>query len=162
MLIDIEEIRQNAGSADREELNYLGSADNTRVDNWSDVIAVFAVKTAMDAENGMDVVTIDATREEIIRSVFWDMNQIEYDLEKIKHEETVAVEQEDGSLKNKTVTTYETILHITITSRTAEEQAAEYRFTNDQNSLMEELLSEEFRPLMFALLGKDSDTGLSQ
>ncbi|WP_200879270.1 hypothetical protein [Paenibacillus tyrfis] len=27
---------------------------------------------------------------------------------------------------------------------------------------MEELLSEEFRPLMFALLGKDSDTGLSQ
>ncbi len=158
----LEEIRQNAGTVDREELNYIGGADNTRVDNWSDVIAVFAVKTALDAEGGMDVVTIDATREEMIRSVFWDMNIIEYDLEKIKHEETVAVEQEDGSLENKTVTTYETVLHITITSRTAEEQAGEYRFTNDQYSLMEEMLSEEFRPLMFALLGKDSDTGLSQ
>lgn len=158
----LEEIRQNAGTVDREELNYIGGADNTRVDNWSDVIAVFAVKTALEAEGGMDVVTIDATREEMIRSVFWDMNIIEYDLEKIKHEETVAVEQEDGSLENKTVTTYETVLHVTITSRTAEEQAGDYRFTNDQHSLMEEMLSEEFRPLMFALLGKDSDTGLSQ
>lgn len=158
----LEEIRQHAGSVDREELNYIGSADNTRVDNWSDVIAVFAVKTALDAEGGMDVVTIDATREEIIRSVFWDMNIIEYNLEKIKHQETVAVEQEDGSLENKTVTTYETVLHLTITSRTAEEQAGKYRFTNDQHSLMGEMLSEEFRPLMFALLGKYSDTGLSQ
>lgn len=158
----LEEIRQHVGTVDREELNYIGSADNTRIDNWSDVIAVFAVKTALDAEGGMDVVTIDATREEIIRSVFWNMNLIEYDLEKIEHEKTVAVEQEDGSLKNTTVTTYETVLHITITSRTAEEQAGEYRFTNDQHSLMEEMLSEEFRPLMFALLGKDSDTGLSQ
>ncbi|WP_434748030.1 C40 family peptidase [Paenibacillus amylolyticus] len=158
----LEEIRQNAGTVDREELNYIGGADNTRVDNWSDVIAVFAVKTALDAEGGMDVVTIDATREEMIHSVFWDMNIIEYDLEKIKHEETVAVDQEEGSLENKTVTTYETVLRITITSRTAEEQAGEYRFTNDQYSLMEEMLSEEFRTLMFALLGKDSDTGLSQ
>lgn len=158
----LEEIRQNAGTVDREEINYIGGADNTRVDNWSDVIAVFAVKTALDAEGGMDVVTIDATREEMIRSVFWDMNIIEYDLEKIKHEETIAVEQEDGGLENRTVTTYETVLHITITSRTAEEQAGDYRFTNNQHSLMEEMLSEEFRPLMFALLGKDSDTGLSQ
>ncbi|MEK3899266.1 C40 family peptidase [Paenibacillus sp. FSL R7-0179] len=158
----LEEIRQNAGTVDREEINYIGGADNTRVDNWSDVIAVFAVKTALDTEGGMDVVTIDATREEMIRSVFWDMNIIEYDLEKIKHEETIAVEQEDGGLENRTVTTYETVLHITITSRTAEEQAGDYRFTNNQHSLMEEMLSEEFRPLMFALLGKDSDTGLSQ
>lgn len=88
----LEEVRQHVGTVDREELNYIGSADNTRIDNWSDVIAVFAVKTALDAEGGMDVVTIDATREEIIRSVFWDMNLIEYDLEKIEHEETVAVE----------------------------------------------------------------------
>ncbi|WP_214625787.1 C40 family peptidase [Paenibacillus agaridevorans] len=158
----LEEIRQNEGSVDREEINYLGSADNTRVDNWSDIIAVFAVKTAMDTENGMDVVTIDATRVEAIRSVFWDMNQIEYDIETIEHEETVALEQEDGSLKSTTVTTYETVLHITITSRTAEEQSTAYSFTNDQDSLMKELLSEEFRPLMFALLGKDGDTGLSQ
>ncbi|ETT51580.1 hypothetical protein [Paenibacillus sp. FSL H7-689] len=83
------------------------------------------MKIALDGDNGMDLVTIDADLEEVIRSVFGDMNQIEYHLEKIKYE--------DGSLKNKTVTTYETVFYITITSRTAEEQAAEYSFANDQN-----------------------------
>lgn len=81
----MEEIRRDAGSVDRVETHYLGSADNTRVDNWMDIIAVFAVRTVMDSENGMDVATLDATRVELIRSIFWDMNQLDSHIETIEH-----------------------------------------------------------------------------
>ncbi|UUZ83128.1 C40 family peptidase [Paenibacillus sp. P26] len=155
------EIQQSAGNVDRVELHYPGGADNTRIDNWMDIIAVFAVKTVTDAENGMDVATLDATRIGIIRSVFWDMNSLQSRIETIDHKETVTVEQEDGSISEETVTRYERILHITVISQTAEQQAEIYHFTNEQIDLMKEMLSEEFRPLMFAILGKDADIGLT-
>ncbi|MFC0212868.1 C40 family peptidase [Paenibacillus chartarius] len=155
------EIQKSAGNVDRVEFHYLGSADNTRIDNWEDIIAVFAVKTVMDEKNGMDVVTLDATRIGIIRSVFWDMNPIESSVETIEHKESITVEHEDGSTSEETTTRYERILHITIASQTAEQQADQYKFTNEQRELMKEMLSTEFRPLMFAILGKDLDYGLT-
>ena len=155
------DIQQSAGNVDRVEYHYPGSADNTRIDNWMEIIAVFAVKTVTDAENGMDVATLDATRNGIIRSVFWDMNSLESRVETIEHKETVTVEHEDGSTSEETITRHERILHITVTSHTAEQQADTYRFTSEQMELMKEMLSEEFRPLMFAILGKDADIGLT-
>jgi hypothetical protein len=148
------EIQQSAGHVDRVEIHYPGSADNTRIDNWMDVIAVFAVKTVMDSENGMDVATLDATRIRINHSVFWDMNQIESRVETIEHTETVTVENEDGSTSEETTTSYEYVLHITVTSKTAEQQADSYHFTNEQMDIMKEMMSGEFRPLMLAMLGK--------
>jgi hypothetical protein len=53
-------------------------------------------------------------------------------------------------------------LPITITSKTAEQQAKLYHFTDDQTDLMEEMLSGEFRPLMLELLGKQTDIGSVQ
>ena len=135
----IENIKNSHNNVNRVEIHYAGSADNIRVDNWMDVAAVFAVKTAMD-ENGMDVATIDTTRIALIKSVFWDMNLIDYYVETIVYS--------DGE-----TTTYEYILHIIITSRTAEQQADEYGFTGDEKNIMSEMLSGQFRPLMYALLG---------
>lgn len=155
------EVQDSAGNVDRVEIHYPGSADNTRMDNWMDIIAIFAVKTVMDSENGMDVATLDATRISIIQSVFRDMNQLESRIETIEHTETVTVEHEDGSTSEETTTSYERILHITVTSKTAEQQAVSYRFTNEQMDLMKEILSGEFRPLMFAILGKEPDIGLT-
>ncbi|WP_211326593.1 C40 family peptidase [Paenibacillus flagellatus] len=157
----IADMQRSAGHVDRVEYHYPGSADNTRIDNWMDIIVVFAVKTVTDAENGMDVATLDATRIGIIRSVFWDMNSLESRVETIEHKETVTVEHEDGSTSEETITRYERILHITVTSQTAEQQADIYRFTNEQMELMKEMLSEEFRPLMYAILGKGADIGLT-
>ncbi|GAB7057910.1 MULTISPECIES: C40 family peptidase [unclassified Paenibacillus] len=159
--VRLEDIRRDAGSVDRVEIHYLGSADNTRIDNWMDVIAVFAVRTVMDSENGMDVATLDATRVDVIRSVFWDMNQLDSYVETIEHRETITVEHEDGSTSKETITWYESVLHITVASHTAGQQADIYDFTIEQREIMHEMLSAEFRPLMFALLGKDMDVGLT-
>ncbi len=153
--IKIEDIKESHDYVDSVEIHYSGSADNIRVDNWMDVIAVFAVRTAMDKENGMDVATIDVTRIDMIKSVFWDMNLIDYYVETIEYTETETVDNGDGTTSHETTTTYEYILHITITSKTAEQQAGEYGFTDDQISVMEEMLSGEFRPMMYTLLGRD-------
>jgi hypothetical protein len=150
---NIEDIKEAHDYVDSVEIHYSGSSDNIRVDNWVDVIAVFAVKTAMDKENGMDVATIDTTRIDLIKSVFWDMNLIDYYVETIEYTETETVDNGDGTTSQETTTTYEYILHITITSKTAEQQAGEYGFTDDQISVMEEMLSGEFRSMMYTLLG---------
>jgi hypothetical protein len=157
----LEDLQQSAGNVDRVEIHYPDSADNTRIDNWTDIIAVFSVKTVMDTENGMDVSTLDATRIGIIHEVFWEMNQMESHVETIEHTETVTVQHEDGSASEETTTSYERILHINVNSRTAEQQAEAYHFTIEQMDLMKEMLSAEFRPLMFAILGKDADIGLT-
>ncbi|WP_214629639.1 C40 family peptidase [Paenibacillus agaridevorans] len=155
------EIQQSADHIDRVKIHYPRSADNTRVDNWMDVIAVFAVKTVMDSEDGVDVATLDATRIGIIHSVFWDMNQLETRVETIEHTDTVTVENEEGSTSEETTTRYEHILYITVTSKTAEQQADSYHFTNEQMEILKEMMSGEFRPLMLAMLGKETDIGLS-
>ncbi|XID93803.1 C40 family peptidase [Paenibacillaceae bacterium WGS1546] len=155
------EIQQSSGRVDRVEFHYPGSADNTRIDNWMDIIAVFAVKTVMDSEIGMDVATLDATRIGIIQSVFWDMNQLESRIETIEHTVSITVEHEDGTTSEETTTSYEHILHITVLSKTAEQQAESYHFTNEQMDIMKEMMSGEFRPLMFAMLGKETDFGLT-
>lgn len=157
----LKDLQQSAGNVDRVEIHYTDSADNTRIDNWTDIIAVFAVKTVMDNKNGMDVATLDATRIGVIHEVFWEMNQMESLVETIEHTETVTVQHDDGSASEETKTSYEHILYITVTSRTAEQQAEAYHFTNEQMDLMKEMLSVEFRSLMFAILGKDTDTGLT-
>lgn len=157
----LEDIKRSYDHVDSVEINYPGSADNTRVDNWQDIMSIFAVRTTMDEENGMDVATLDVTREHLIRAIFWDMNQIDSYVETIEHTGTTTIVHEDGSTSEETITTNEYILHITVTSKTAEQQAIIYGFTDDQEELMKEMLSEEFRPLIYALLGKDEDTGLT-
>jgi cell wall-associated NlpC family hydrolase len=146
---------------DSVQIDYPGSADNTRIDNWEDVVAVFAVKTAMDSQHGMDVATIDNTRADLLKSVFWDMNTISYKVETEEQTKTVTVKNEDGTTSEDTVTTSVNILHTTVISKTAEQQAEAYGFNADQKEVVNEMLSAEFRPMMFELLGIDSSTGLT-
>ncbi len=89
------------------------------------------------------------------------MNPIETHVETIEHKETMTVEHEDGSTSEETITNYEYILHITIASRTAEQQADIYRFTSEQKDIINEMLSVEFRPFMLAILGKEQDIGFT-
>ena len=45
------------------------------------------------------------------------------------------------------------ILHITVSSKTVDELAELYNFTQDQNDILHELLSDEMRPTLLALCG---------
>ncbi len=112
---------------------------------WKEVLAVYAVRTNTDPHNPLDVVTLDETRIELLRTVFWDMNVVDYWIEEIDHPDTDPDDDEDDSWT-------EHILHITVTGKTAAEMAAQYGFTAEQTAMMEELLKPEYDDLWASLL----------
>jgi len=129
-----------------------GSGNSIIVSNWREILPVYAVKTAADPHNGMDVATLDDTKVGILRSIFWDMNQINYWIETIEHEETIITEDEDGNEIEETITTMETILHIELVSKTHVDMIAEYHFNSEQIELLNELMQDEYQQLFVQLI----------
>ena len=107
--------------------------------DWAEVLAVFAVHTAGKNE-GMDVVTLEQDRVNRLKTVFWDMTEITSKVETIDHPG-----EDDGEDWT------ESILHITITPKTANDMRTIYAFTQDQNSALTELLSD--RAALASLIG---------
>ena len=140
---------------DSVSIQYVGSADNTRVDNWLDVLAVFAVKTATNSQDAMDVATLDTTRVGLLKDVFWDMNQIDY------HVDTSSSISGKDNGNGSSQSAAQRILTITVTSKTADQQAADYGFTSGQKSMVEQLLSRDCRKMLLELLGKGGGDGLT-
>lgn len=106
------------------------------ITNWTDIIAVFAVKTAGADADATDVVTIDEERIDFIRTVFWDMNTVSYYVQTIEHEDST-----------------ETVLHITITSKKATDMPDFYHFNKNQREALEEVLKPEYAQMLAELVG---------
>lgn len=113
---------QTGGTYDRIEI--LGQPPA-----WSDVFAVFAAKTA-GATDGVDVVTLDTARVDLLRAVFWDMVKI-----------TSAEEPVEHPAVGNTPAWTENVLKITITPRTPDDMRVYYSFTNAQNQALDALLA---------------------
>ena len=123
---------------------------NGQTADWAAVLAVFAVNTAGgEGETARDVVTIDAARVAVIKEVFGAMNRISYTVENIEHGDSSPDDEIDDSYT-------ETILHITIESKTAEEMASAYAFTDTQWEMLAALLEE--RVMLAGLAGSLSVT----
>ncbi len=127
-------------SATYDELSLSGSRAT-----WPEILAVYAVKTTSDPTNGQEVVTMNDEKNELLKQVFWDMNQLS------SFTSTVPGEgDEEGT----------TALYITVTAKTAEEMADVYGFNQDHRKMLTELLSEEYRDLWSAVLyGIGTGTG---
>ena len=98
--------------------------------DWREVIAVFAAKTA-GADDSIDVAALTPDRVDRLKAVFWDMCAITATPEDIEHPAV-------GS----TAAWTETVLHLAITSKTAEDMRTQYAFTEPQNHALTELLAE--------------------
>lgn len=146
----VEQIKAE-NSHDTFELS-SNSGNSTAVSNWREILPVYAVKTTTDPENGMDVATLDDTKVCILQSIFWDMNQINYWIETVEHEETVTTEDDDGNEVEETITTTETILHIDLISKTNVDMIAEYHFNSEQIELLNELMQDEYQQLFMQLI----------
>ncbi len=115
------------------------------------VLAVYAVKITTDPDDPLDAVTMDDRRAEILRRIFWDMNQISHSTEVYTEEETVTVTDDEGNETEETQTVERTRLIITISGKTAEQMATEYGFTQEQLDLLAELLSDDYKELWYGL-----------
>ena len=98
--------------------------------DWREVAAVFACKTAMGSDS-VDVAALTPDRVERLKAVFWDMCALTSRVETIEHEAT-----------NDTEAWTEQKLHITITSKSADDMRTAYTFSTDQNNTLTELLDE--------------------
>lgn len=122
---------------DKVKYHVVPSGENQLfITNWTEVVAVFAAKTAGVDENAMDVITMDDIRAELLKDVFWDMNELSYKTEKVKHGEDK-----------------ETILHITLKCRGYEEMVDFYNFTLYQKQALYEIMQPEYAQMLSELVG---------
>ena len=119
---------------------------------WPEVLAVYAVKTNTDPTDGQEVASMTERKRDILEDIFWEMHTISYNTATDSHVETTTGTDENGN-PIEIQTTVETVtLYITVTHKTPEEMADQFRFDADQREKMEELLSDEYRTLWNTVL----------
>ena len=72
--------------------------------SWRDILAVYAVKATTYEENGQEVVTVTDEKKDIIREVFWDMNELSARTVVEYEPHTVMVDDGEGNLVESTET----------------------------------------------------------
>lgn len=144
----IQEIEDN-NSHDRVEFT---SNDGVLSINWEDVLAVFSAKVA-GAENGAQVASLDGAQVQQLRNIMWEMNAVSFSTRAESHEVEVTEVDEDGKETTRTETVTETLLEISITHKTPEEMAQQYRFNARQNEYLALMSEPENQNLWAELLG---------
>ena len=141
------------------QIQYDYEDGHTWASYWPEVLAVFAVQSNLNSD--MDVLIIDDAKKQLLLDTFWMMHNISSEVtsEEIEVEvpdDTETDQDEDSDTEDSEPSTHtetQTVytLNITVSSRTVEELAADFDFSDDQNSILQQLLSSEMRPYLAAL-----------
>lgn len=119
-----------------DELDMQEGMESAMLQNWRNVLAVYAVKVSTDEEHGLDVITMDEEKLQLLREIFFDANKLVYEL-------TTSIV--DGVQK--------TLLHISLQIKDAMQMADEYGFTAQQREMLEELLKPDYDDIFLSLIG---------
>lgn len=119
---------------------------------WPEVLAIYAVKTTTDPDNPQEVATMDDSKKELLKEIFWAMNKISSRTETATTTQTVETDDGAGNIIEEEVEVTTTTLYITVTHKTADEMADAYNFTADQRAQLAELLAEENRSMWSSAL----------
>ena len=119
-----------------DELDMQEGMEAAMLQNWRNVLAVYAVKVSTDEEHGLDVITMDEEKLQLLREIFFDANKLEYEFTT----RTVDGEQ---------ITT----LRISAQIKDAMQMADEYSFTAQQREMLEELLKPDYDDIFLSLIG---------
>lgn len=140
----IDEVKSN-NTYDAVEISGLNPS-------WKDILAIYAAKTTFDPDNPQEVASMDESKKELLKSVFWDMNTISSSTAS----KTVSVPTEtvddNGNITVAYTNVTKTYLYIKVTHKTPNEMATTYGFNSQQNQILSELLSEEYADLWSSVL----------
>ena len=125
-----------------DELDMQEGMEAAMLQNWRNVLAVYAVKVSTDEEHGLDVMTMDEEKLQLLREIFFDANKLEYEL---------TTRTVDG----ERITT----LHIYAQIKDAMQMADEYSFTAQQREMLEELLKPDYDDIFLSLIGNYQPDG---
>ena len=119
---------------------------------WQDVLSVYAVKTAGDPNDPQEVASMDESKKQILKDVFWAMNEITHSTtKKIKN---VVTETDDGNgnIVETTENKSRTYLYIRVSHKSVDEMATYYGFNDSQKEQLRELLSEKNKKMWSGVL----------
>ena len=119
---------------------------------WPEVLAVYAVRTTTDPDDPQEVATMDDAKKELLKEIFWAMNEVSYSTSTASHDVVTETDDGHGNIVETTTTVTETTLYIIVSHKTADEMADFYNFTSDQREQLAELLAEENRSMWSAVL----------
>lgn len=142
----------SAGGYNAVNVIYEGDfdGDSFMVNNWTDVLGVYAVKTTTDETDGDEVLTVIPEKEAILKATFNDMNTVGIRTETRTNTITTMV---DGEEVEETTITLN--IYINIQSLTYLEGAELYAFDEDQMEMLEELMSPQYYSFFAELINVD-------
>ena len=129
-------------------LNYEGD-----IAAWDEMIAVYAVKLNLGDEP-QEVATFDEDKAAELKAIFWDMNSISLRTESRTTTVTRYETNADGELVEVQEDVTMIILTVVTDSMSADEISDEYGFSTKQDTMLDELLSEENSELWAGILGE--------
>lgn len=125
---------------------------------WPEVLSIYAVKTTSDPDNPQEVATMNDEKKQLLKDIFREMNEISYEIEEVT--ETVIIETDDGegNIIEEEVEETTVYLYITVSHKSVDEMMAQYGFTEEQKSQVEELLAQDdsmWAAVLYGVYGSD-------
>ncbi len=120
--------------------------------SWKDMLIIYTVKQA-NGFDGQEVITMDDNKKAVVKQIFWEMNSLssEVKTEKVT-EQGVNTDEMPKEVEKR-------VLHITITSKNAEQMKNEYHFSPAQIRQYNELSSSEYNSLWGGVIYGLNNTG---
>lgn len=125
---------------------------------WPEVLSIYAVKTTTDPDNPQEVASLTDEKKQLLTDIFWEMNDISYRTETDTETEIIESDDGNGNILEETVEVTKTMLYITVSHKTAEQMSDQYRFNDDQDSQLEELLNVDnsmWLAVLYGIYGSD-------
>lgn len=125
---------------------------------WPEVLSVYAVKTTTDPDNPQEVASVTEEKKQLLTDIFWEMNDISYRTETDTETEIIESDNGNGNILEETVEVTKTTLYITVSHKTAEQMSDRYRFNDDQDDQLEELLNVDnsmWLAVLYGIYGSD-------
>ena len=117
-----------------------------------------AFKDFMSQVNPQEVASLNDEKKQLLTDIFWEMNDISYQTKTETETEIIESDDGHGNILEETVEVTKTTLYITVSHKTVDQMADQYRFNDDQDSQLEELLNVDnsmWLAVLYGVYGSD-------
>ena len=119
---------------------------------WKEVLSVYSVKLNTDPDNPQEVATMDDSKKQMLKDIFWEMNSVSSRTETKTETEITETDDGHGNIVQTETTVTKTYLYITVAHKTVDEMASQYSFNQEQKDYLTELLQPKNNSLWSGVL----------
>lgn len=119
---------------------------------WKDILAIYAIKIT-SGEDPLEVVTLNEVKINLLREIMKEMNKIFGVVTPKLVAEIKVTTDDNGNSVKQTVYVTKKVLNISIIHLDAKQMALKYKFNDEQNKMLDELMGEEYDDLWNKLIG---------